>query len=137
MHSATVNAKPDDATGELVHHHENPIGPQCGRFATEQIAAPQTVLRVAQKRKPGRTARTRFWAVVNAQESPHHILVNLDAESQRDLLSDAWAAPPGITPLHGNHGIDAVLVRSLRTRPMSAFGSKQDAVPSFAQQAVE
>src|SRR6516162_2460054 len=44
MHSAKVNAKPDNATGELVHHHENPIGPQCGRFGTEQIAAPQTVL---------------------------------------------------------------------------------------------
>src|SRR5438309_11317483 len=125
MHSAAVNAKPDDATGELVHHHENPIGPQCGRFATEQIAAPQTVISVAQKRQPGRTARTRFWAVVNAQESPHHILVNLHAESQRDLLSDAGATPTGITPLHGNDGIDEVLFRSLRTRPMAAFGRKQ------------
>ena len=55
VHGATVNAKPEDATGELIHHHEDPLGSQCGRFAAEQIAAPQTVLRVAEERKPGRT----------------------------------------------------------------------------------
>jgi len=56
VHGATVNAKPENATGELVHDHEDPMGSQCGRFAAEQIAAPQTVLRVAEKCKPGRTS---------------------------------------------------------------------------------
>ena len=37
---ATVNAKPNDATSELVQDHENPMGCQDGRFASEQIATP-------------------------------------------------------------------------------------------------
>ena len=56
VNGAAVNAKPKDTTRELVHHHENPMGSQRGRFATEQIAAPQPVLRLAEKRKPGRTS---------------------------------------------------------------------------------
>ena len=32
---ATLNAKPDNATGKLVHHHEYPVGSQGGRFAAE------------------------------------------------------------------------------------------------------
>ena len=55
VHGATVNAKPENATGELVHD-EDPMGSQCGRFAAEQIAAPQTVLRVAENFKLGRTS---------------------------------------------------------------------------------
>ena len=82
INGSGVNAKPDDTTRELVHHHENPIGSQRGRFATEQIAAPQTVLRVAEKRKPGRTSRTRFRPVMNAQDSAHHIFIDLDSKSQ-------------------------------------------------------
>jgi hypothetical protein len=67
VNGATVNTKPNDTTRELVNHHENPMGSQRGRFATEQIAAPQTVLRLAEKGKPGRISRIRFRPV--AQES--------------------------------------------------------------------
>jgi hypothetical protein len=44
-----------DATRKLVHHEENPIGSQRCGFAAEQIAAPQTVLHVAEKGEPGWT----------------------------------------------------------------------------------
>ena len=40
VHGTAVDAKPDDATRELVHHNENPVGPQGGGFASEQIATP-------------------------------------------------------------------------------------------------
>ena len=52
---------------------------------------------------------------MNAQDSANHILVDLDAESQRDLLSNAWAAPFGIAPFRGHDGVNEVSLRSLRT----------------------
>src|SRR6516225_11983230 len=137
MHSATVNAKPDNATGELVYHHENPIGPQFGRFATEQIATPQAVLGVPKKRKPARATRTRFGAVVHTQNSANDILVDRDSENQRDLLGDAGTAPAGIAALHGDHGINELFIRPFRARPGAAFGRKQLAILPFAEQAVE
>ena len=74
---------------------------------------------------------------MNAQESAHYILVDLDSENQRDLLGDAGTSPAGISPLHGNHGINEVFVWSLRARSRPAFRRKQDAVLSFAQDGVE
>ena len=44
VHAAAVDAKPDNAARELVHHHENPVSSQSGGFASEQITTPQTVL---------------------------------------------------------------------------------------------
>ena len=35
MNGAAVDAEPNDATGELVHHYENPMSSQRSRFATE------------------------------------------------------------------------------------------------------
>ena len=57
--------------------------------------------------------------VMNAQDSANNILVDLDAERQRDLLSNAGTAPVGIAPFRGNDGVDEVFLRSLRTRAMS------------------
>jgi hypothetical protein len=44
---------------------------------------------------------------------------------------------PGITPFHGNDGVDEFFVRSLRARPTPALGRKQHKVLSFHQQVVE
>ena len=52
-----------------------------------------TVLGVAEKREPGRTSRIRFRPVMNAQDTANHILVDLNAESQRDLLGNSRTAP--------------------------------------------
>jgi hypothetical protein len=73
---------------------------------------------------------------VNAQKSAHDILVDLDSESQRDLLSDSGTTPTEITPLPGNNGVE-IFVRSLQARPTPAFGRKQDAVLSLARDALE
>ena len=55
VHGTAVNAKPDDATRELVHHNQDPMGPQAGGLASEQIATPKTVLRMTEKCQPGWT----------------------------------------------------------------------------------
>jgi hypothetical protein len=41
---AVVDAKTNDATRKLVHHYDNPVGPQGGGFASEQIATPQSLV---------------------------------------------------------------------------------------------
>jgi hypothetical protein len=74
---------------------------------------------------------------VNAQDAANNILVDLDAESERDLLSNAGTAPAGIAPFHCYNGVNKLFLRSLGTRPTPALGRKQQAVLSFPQQAVE
>src|SRR3954453_17967468 len=74
---------------------------------------------------------------MNAEDAANNILVDLDTESQRDLLGDTGTAPLGIAPFHGDDGVDEFSSRSLGARPRPARGRKQQAVLSFAQQAVE
>ena len=74
---------------------------------------------------------------MNTQDTANDILVDLDAESQRDLLSNAGTAPVGIAPFHSHDGIDEIFLRSLRARATPALGRKQEAVLSFPQHTVE
>ena len=74
---------------------------------------------------------------MNAEDTANNVFVDLDAESQRDLLSNAGTAPAGIAPFHCYDRVDEVFLGSLRTRPMPALGRKQQAVLSFLQRTVE
>ena len=74
---------------------------------------------------------------MKAQDTANHILVDLDAESQRDLLGNAGTAPVGITPFHSDHGVDEFLLRSLGARPTPELGQEQQAILSFPQHVVE
>jgi hypothetical protein len=47
---------------------------------------------------------------MNAQETANNILVDLDGESQHDLLSEAGTAPVRITPFHFNDGVDKLFL---------------------------
>jgi hypothetical protein len=61
---------------------------------------------------------------MNAQDAANHILVDLDAESQRDLLSDAGTAPVGIPPFHRHDSVDEVFRWSFWATPTPAPGRK-------------
>jgi hypothetical protein len=74
---------------------------------------------------------------MNPQETPNNILIDVDSESQRDLLSDAGTTPAGIMTFHCNDGVDEVFLRSLRTRATPALVRKQHAVFSCLQHTVE
>jgi hypothetical protein len=74
---------------------------------------------------------------MNAQDTTNHILVDLDGESQRDLLGNSGTAPVGITPFHFHDGVDEFFLRSTRARPTHAHGRKQHAVLSSPQHLVE
>jgi hypothetical protein len=132
-----LHAESDDAARELVHHDQYPTRSQCCRLAPEQIAAPQTVFHVPEKREPGRTCRIRLRPVMNIQDAANNILVDLHAEGRRNLLRNSGTAPAGITPFHFNDGVDQFFTRSLGTRLTPAFGGKQQAVLSFGQHVVQ
>ena len=44
-----MNAEPHDAARVLIHDDQDPVSPQGGRFAPEQIHTPEAVLHVAQE----------------------------------------------------------------------------------------
>src|SRR5215472_9757388 len=91
------------------------------------------VLRVTEKRKPGRTSRIRFWPVMNAQHTADNVFIDLHTKSQRDLLSNAGTTAAGIASFHRHDGLDEVSVGSLRARPTAVLRRKQHTVLSFAQ----
>jgi len=50
-----MDAETNDPARVLIHDHQNPVGPQRGRLAPEQIHAPETVFHVAEESQPGGT----------------------------------------------------------------------------------
>src|SRR5262245_31491651 len=106
---------------------------QAQRVTTKQIEAPQTVLRLTEKGQPRRPARSGLWPVMSSKNPAHHVLVDVHAESQCNLLGDSRTTPGRVTSFHFHDGIDPFLGRPLRTRPTSALGRKQHVVLSFGQ----
>jgi hypothetical protein len=74
---------------------------------------------------------------MNAQDTANNILVDFNAESQRDLLGDAGTTPVRIATFQFNDCVNELLIRSFRARLAPALGRKQHAVLSFDQHLVE
>src|SRR5882672_9450800 len=90
----------DDATCEHVHHDHDPVTPQEYGFASEQVDAPEAILDLPDKCKPGRAVSSGVTRpVVLREHAADNILVNLDAEGMSDLLRDADTAELGIAAL--------------------------------------
>ena len=80
--------------------HQDPVGSQHGRFAPEQIHAPEAVCHVAHERQPGGAPGVPSRQVVMGENPSYHVFVNWDVKHHGDLLSDSRTAPIGITLLH-------------------------------------
>jgi hypothetical protein len=94
-----MDPEADDAAGVLIHDDQDPMGPQGGRFAPEQIDAPEAILHVPKEGQPGRAGGMLFRSIVTGENPSNRVFVDWDAESQGDLLSDAGATPAGIAQL--------------------------------------
>ena len=95
-----MDAEANDPARVLIHDHQNPVGPQHGRFALEQIHAPEAVSHVAQERQPGGAAGVLSRQVVMGENPANYVFVDWNVERQGYLLSDSRTAPIGITLLH-------------------------------------
>jgi len=74
-----------DAARVLIHDHQDPVGPQRGRLAPEQIHTPETVFHVAQERQPRGTAGVLSRPVVTREDPANYAFVDWDLERQGDL----------------------------------------------------
>jgi hypothetical protein len=74
---------------------------------------------------------------MNAEDTANHILVDCNAEGQRDLLGDSGTTPVEITPFQFNDCVDEYFIRSFRARLTPALERKQFALLSFGQHVVE
>ena len=129
-----MNAETNNPARILIHDDQDPMGPQRGRLAPEQIHAPEAVFHVAQESQPGRTTRVLSRPVVMAENPSNHVLVDWDVERQGDLLGDSRTAPAGIMLLHFDDRTDEYRVaRRPCGRPaLSELGVKVSLHPAQA-----
>ena len=117
-----MDAEPNDVAGELIHDDQDPVGPQRGRFAFEQIETPGAVFHVAQEGQPGWTTGVLFRPIVAGENPSNNVFVDGEVESQGNLLSNSRTAPGGIDLLHLDDGFNEFLVRPLWSGPTPALG---------------
>ena len=86
---ARMDAEPNDPARVLIHDDQDPVSPQRGRLAAEQIDTPEAVFHVAQERQPRGTTRGLSWPVVLGENPSNHVLVDGDVERQGQLLGDS------------------------------------------------
>src|SRR5450631_599884 len=112
--AAGMDAEANDPARVLIHDDQDPVGPQRGRFAAEQIHTPETVFHVTEQSQPGRTSRVPARQVVMSENPSHHVFVDWDMERQGDLLRDSRTAPAGIAFLHFDDRTSEFCARSFR-----------------------
>ena len=95
--SSGVDAEPNDPAGVLIHDDQDPVGPQRGRFAPEQIYTPEAVLHVANEGQPGWPTGVLFRPIVAGENLSNNVFVDGDVESQGNLLSNSPGTGSGRT----------------------------------------
>src|SRR5450759_4149420 len=108
-----MDAEANDPAGILIHDDQDPVGPQGGRFAAEQIHTPEAVLHVAKEGQPGWSSGVLFRPIVGGENPSNNVFVDGDAKSQGNLLSDSRTAPGRIALLHLDDGVDEFFVGPL------------------------
>jgi hypothetical protein len=111
---AAMHADADQATRELVHHHEHPVASQDDGLASKEVHAPEAVSGVADEQQPRGPGSARSRAIVFRQHAGHDVLVDVDPECLRDDARNPWAAEPRIARLEFDDGLDECLVRPFR-----------------------
>ena len=132
-----MDTEPQDAARELIHDDQDPVSPQGGRFASEQIYTPEAVLELPNEGQPGWTPGGRFRSVVTGENPSNHVLVDGDGESQGNLLSDARTAPGGIALLHLDNGFKEFFVGSFGAGPTPALGGEEQAILALGHDLVK
>lgn len=130
---AGMDTEAKDPARILIHDDQDPVGPQGGRLAPEQIHAPEALFHVAQERQPGGTTGGLSWPVVMGENPANHVFVDWGVERQGDLLCDSRAAPVGITLLRFDDRMNEFCARSFRTGLATAIRGEQHAVLLVAQ----
>ena len=100
-----VHADSDEATRELVHHHEHPVAPEHDGLASKKVHAPQAVSRVSDERQPRRPGAARGGTTVFRQHAVDDVFVDVDPERVRDDARNPRTAEPRIARLELDDGL--------------------------------
>ena len=74
---------------------------------------------------------------MSIEDSAYDIFIDLNSESQRDLLCDSRATPFRITAFHLKDGSNEFFLRPPRSRSASSLWRKQQAIFSFDENTVQ
>ena len=125
-----MDAEANNPAGILIHDHQDPVGPQRGRLAPEDIHTPEAVFHVAQESQPGGTTGVLSRQAVMGENPSNHVFIDLDVERQGDLLCDSRTTPGGITQLHFDDRTDELCTRAFRAGLPTAIRGEQHPVLS-------
>jgi hypothetical protein len=115
-----VHADSDEATRELVHHHEHPVAPEHDGLASKEVNAPQAVCGVSDERQPRGPGAARGGAIVFRQHAVHNVLVDIDPERVRDDARNPGTAETRIARLELDDGLDECLAWPFRSGLLGA-----------------
>jgi hypothetical protein len=91
---------------------------------------------MAESCKP-RGAATRLWFIVSGQYAPDSILVQVQPESQIDLLCNSGASEPRVPMFDLDYGIDHISGRPFGTGLVASVGGIQFLVFLFYKRSVK
>ena len=94
-------AESDEAAGELVHDHEDPVALEHDGLAAKQVHAPQAVRRVSDERQPRGSGSVRRRSVVFRQDAIHDVLVDIEPERLGDDARNPRTSESRIARLKG------------------------------------
>jgi hypothetical protein len=91
-----MDAEPNDPAGILIHHDQDPVGPQGGRFAPEQIQTPETVFHVANEGQPGRATGVVSRPIMAGENPANNVFVDVDVKRQGQLVRNRGQPQVGL-----------------------------------------
>jgi hypothetical protein len=107
------------------------------RLTAEEIDAPKAVFCVAQEGQPRGAGPLRVRPEMSGKDAANHVLVDLNSESQCDLLGYSGTAAGRIVLLHLDHRFNQIIARSFWTRLAAAFRGEQETVLTILDGMVE
>jgi len=102
-------SKANSSPGKLVHHYKDPVSSQRNGLSAKQVDTPESILGMTKDCQPGWSVVSRARPMGRSKDSSHNIFIQVQPETQVDLLSDPWAAESGVSLLHLDNGFDDFL----------------------------
>ena len=84
---ASMHPKSNDSPRELIHDEKGPVGFEHYGLTSKQVDAPKTVFHMADESEP-RGSISSVRAITVSEDTPHDVLVDIDAKGPGNLLRD-------------------------------------------------
>jgi len=136
-------SKANDSPSAFIHHHKYPVRFQRNGLGAKQVdrygvPAPKTILGMTEGGQPGWPVVYRVRLVVGSKNASDGVFVQVQPESQVDLLGNAWTAKTRVTLLHFHNRFDNFFSGSPGTGlPPASSGRIQQSILPFPQCVVE